>query len=178
MVVIHGIYRWRPRRVGFRNDYCRACSAERLSVQLRTFDVLHLYWIPLIPLGFWKRWRCSACGSNPHASPRTRRGFKVAGAVTLGLIALLSWAIPIEPGDEAWVWGMRIGLSTAAIAATAAAFRHTPEPRLQEMLDRVRPFEGWSCPLCGGQLMNLPGWHCTVCEAEHKPLRKEIGSTI
>ncbi|HEX2645352.1 MAG TPA: hypothetical protein VHU81_20305 [Thermoanaerobaculia bacterium] len=176
MIVIHGIYNWRPRQVAFRNDFCRTCAGPRLAVQLRTFDVLHLYWIPLIPLGFWKRWHCALCGRDPHSATRTRRGFKVAGAIVLGLMAFALWALPVEPPDEAWIWGMRIGLSLAALAATIASLKHTPEPQLQEALDRVRPFEGWICPLCGGELSNIPGWHCPACGVEHKPLGRESRS--
>ena len=51
MILIHGVYHWRPTPVAFRNDYCIPCRAERTSIQVRTIDVLHLFWVPLLPLG-------------------------------------------------------------------------------------------------------------------------------
>jgi hypothetical protein len=67
-----------PRRVAFRNDYCMACNAPRRAVQIRTLDVIHLYFIPLLPLGLWKRWCCCTCGMNPHQLHLTRRLIKTA----------------------------------------------------------------------------------------------------
>lgn len=171
MLIIHGIYHWKPRRTAFRNDHCRACAAKRLSVLVRTFDVLHLYWIPILPLGFWSRWHCTICGSDPHAVTRTRRGFKIAGAITLVLLAFISWAVQWEPIRDIWPWLLRIGLSLGALAATYSVFRHRPEPQLEAMLAGVQPFEGWTCPLCGGEMLNVPEWHCVACKAEHRPLR-------
>jgi len=52
MLIINGIYRFRPKHVAFPNDYCLSCSQPRRSVQIRTFDTLHIFWIPILPLGF------------------------------------------------------------------------------------------------------------------------------
>lgn len=137
---------------------------------IRTLDVLHIYWIPFLPVGFWSRWYCTSCGSRPHFATRTRRGFKVAGALALGFMAFLAWVVPIEPGEETWMWGMRAGLSLATAVAAVSAFRHPQEPRFREVLAGVKPFAGWTCPLCGGALQSVPSWHCTACGAEHRPL--------
>jgi hypothetical protein len=177
MLLIHGVYHWKARRVGFRNDYCRFCAAERLAALVRTLDVLHLFWVPLIPLGVWSRWHCTVCGSRPHESPRTRRGFKVAGAVVLAVMGLLMWAVPVEEIEEPWaIWALRFALPVATVAAARSAARHRREPRLAELLARVSPFAGWVCPLCGGQLLDIPRSHCTACRAEHRPLRIEAAA--
>ena len=172
MLIIHGTYHWRPRRTAFRNDYCRSCDAERLSVLIRTFDALHIFWIPVLPLGFWSRWFCTVCGSRPHAAVRTRRGFKIAGLVTVALIALGLWTVPIQEfGDDAWiVWMVRIGLLLAAAALVVWIVRQPREPSFNQRLAAVKPIEGWTCPFCGGQLLNLPTWHCPSCRVEHRPL--------
>lgn len=172
MLIIHGIYHWKPRRIAFRRDYCRSCEAERLSTLVRTFDVLHVFWIPVLPIGVWSRWFCTHCGERPHAATRTRRGFKIAGILAMALMTLASWAVPVDvPKEDAWlVWVMRIGFPLALVGLAVSAFRQPPEPRLKMHLAAVRPFEGWSCPLCGGHLLNIPEWHCVSCGAEHRPL--------
>jgi rubrerythrin len=68
------------------------------------------------------------------------------------------------------LWSLRLGLPLATAFAIRAAVRHRPEPDFKRRLEQVRPFEGWRCPLCGGQLINLPRWHCLSCGAEHRPL--------
>ncbi|HXU34417.1 MAG TPA: hypothetical protein VN851_27905 [Thermoanaerobaculia bacterium] len=172
MLIIHGTYHWKPKRIAFRNDYCRKCEAERLSVLVRTIDVLHVFWIPILPLGVWSRWFCRTCGGRPHEVTRTRRGFKIAGAVILALMSAVTWVpMPDAKDDMAMIWALRIGLPLATALAIRSAVRHRPEPDFKRRLAEVRPFEGWQCPLCGGQLMNLPKWHCLNCGAEHRPLR-------
>ena len=69
MVIIHGVYHWSPKQVEFRNDYCLSCSAQRRAIRVRTFDVAHLFWIPILPLGFWKRWkRCPRFATHSVAN--------------------------------------------------------------------------------------------------------------
>jgi hypothetical protein len=173
VLVIHGVYHWRPRRIAFRNDYCRHCAAPRLAVQVRTFDVLHLFWLPLLPLGLWRRWRCSICGLDPHARTRTRRGFKVAGAVILALISVAAWVAPSETEpDQAVLWGMRLVTPLLLGLAIRSILGHRPEPALEGLLAGVVPFEGHACPLCGGELLSLPRLHCVRCGAERANARE------
>lgn len=79
---IMGVYRFRPRIVGFRNDFCLSCRSQRRGIQVRTFNVVALKAIPLIPVGFWKHWQCASCARDPGYNPRSRRTF----AITLALL--------------------------------------------------------------------------------------------
>ena len=176
VLIIHGTYHWKPRRIAFRNDYCRKCEAERTSVLVRTIDVVHLFWIPILPLGVWSRWFCRHCGGRPHQAARTSRGFKIAGAAILALGSIGIWSpMPAATGgdssDVAILWALRLGLPLLTVLAIRWAVRHRPEPDFKRRLEQVRPFEGWQCPLCGGQLTSLPQGHCLNCGAEHRPLR-------
>lgn len=36
VLIIHGMYRFRPKRIAFRNDYCLSCAQLQRSVQIRT----------------------------------------------------------------------------------------------------------------------------------------------
>jgi hypothetical protein len=56
MILVHGFYRFKPKRVAFRNDFCLACAKAVRAFQVRTFDVLHVFWIPLLPV--WHRPKC------------------------------------------------------------------------------------------------------------------------
>src|SRR4029079_9584291 len=96
MILIHGLYRWSPKRVAFRNDFCLKCAQPRRAVQIRTLNAVHLFWIPILPLGLWKRWLCTVCGSNPHEYPGTRRPFKWIGLILLTVLGLVSWLEPIQ----------------------------------------------------------------------------------
>ena len=167
MLVIHGRYFLARRILAFRNDYCLACAAPRLALRHRTFDVLHVFWIPLLPLGFWKRWHCSSCGQDPHAQVRTSRAVKWIGVGLLAFFGVVGWLAPIKPGDEVVTWFMRIGLPLGALWAGWATARSVEPESLKERLAAVRPHDDPSCPLCGNGLVLLDAtWRCTKCGVE------------
>src|SRR5258708_1790660 len=100
MFFVHGQYHFRPKRTAFRNDFCLFCEKPRRAIQVRTLDVWHFFWIPLIPLGLWKRWHCTACGHSPAFNPRNRRRFIGTLAALAAAFAGVFWLIPVEQGLE------------------------------------------------------------------------------
>lgn len=171
MVLVHGIYRWRPVRVAFRNDYCRRCQQGTLSVRIRTFDVLHLFWVPVLPLGVWSRWHCARCGYDPRATGRTRRGFKIAVVLLLAAFNVAVWLTPQGTASDLEVWLWRGALLVLLALAVRWVAAHKPEPNARANLALMPPYEGWDCPLCGAQLLRVStSARCPSCKAEHQPL--------
>ena len=164
-----GLYHLARQRIGYRNDYCLSCAAPRLSVCLRSFDVLHLWFVPILPLGYWKRWRCATCESNPHARITTRRSLRWAGTAVLAFIALAGWMTLLEPtGNRTWFdWALRVGSTVGVVFALRAALYPPPEPNLAGLLAAVPPNLDPHCPLCRAPVVAaLPRWRCTGCRAE------------
>jgi hypothetical protein len=171
VLIIHGVYHWSPQRLAFRRDYCRRCEAGTLAVLVRTIDVLHVFWLPILPLGVWSRWLCVRCGEKPHAAARTRLGFKVALVVLLVLFNLAAWLTPTGTSPALEVWLTRAVTLLLLVVAVGWAVRHRPEASLAERLATVSPYDGWECPLCGAQLLQVPPLvQCPSCKAEHRPL--------
>jgi hypothetical protein len=164
MHIIAGVYHYRPRRLAFRNDYCLACGRPGRSVQSRTFDVLHIFWIPLLPLGLWKRWLCAACGREPHLYPGTRRSFKWAGLVVVLFFSAAFWAIPVDPDFFAGSWVIRIAGPLGAILILAHLLRTPRDPSLRQLLSTVPPASDTACPFCGVTLLiSSTGCACPLC---------------
>jgi hypothetical protein len=164
MLIVHGIYRWWPKRLAFRNDYCLRCGGPRRSVQIRTFDVWHIFWIPILPLGFWKRWFCTTCGRQPHASRKTRRPFKWAGLFVLLFFAAVSWAVPLTPDVAVWMWVVRLGSPVAAAALLIHLLKTKKDPSMKERLEGIPRATDTVCPFCGSQLLTLASsCSCPVC---------------
>src|SRR5882672_11632343 len=115
MFIIRGAYHFWPKRVAFRDDYCLTCRAPRRAVAMRTFDVGHVYWVPILPVGFWKHWQCSTCGSDPHKNPKMRRSFKWAGFICLVAVSVIFWSTPFTAEDAGIAWGVRIAAPLLAI---------------------------------------------------------------
>jgi hypothetical protein len=169
MFIIHGVYRWWPKRVAFRNDYCRSCEAPRRAIATRTFDVGHIFWVPLIPVGFWKHWSCATCRRDPHAATKTRRIFKWIGLVCLILLAIMFWTLP-DPdiGVAGVAWALRI-LSTGGAIALLIHLIVTPkDAKLRDLLTAIPPASDSICPFCATPLMaGIDGgrWTCPNCGA-------------
>lgn len=170
MIVIHGVYHVAHQMVAYRNDYCRTCDAPRLAFQHRTFDILHVFWVPVLPLGLWSRWRCSACNTHPHQRVRTNRGMMWAGVMCLLLFTVAFWEV--DPGqDAAFTWSMRVAAPLGTVLAVRAALKATPDVDLKERLRLVEPIMAASCPVCHVGLMPAePWWRCPRCRIERRAL--------
>jgi hypothetical protein len=155
MLIVQGVYSFRPKRLRFRNDYCLSCAQPRRSVQVRTFDMWHFFWIPILPLGIRKRWRCTVCGREAHVGAATRRAFKWAALALLVFFAAVFWVEPVDPGFIAGTWIFRIGGTVGALLVLAHLVRTPKEPSLKEKLAGIPPASDTVCPFCGTQLLML-----------------------
>jgi hypothetical protein len=170
MFIIYGMYRWARQRVGYRNDFCLTCEDQRVAEQHRTFDCGHVFFIPLLPLGYRKRWHCSMCGNNPHERVRTSRTLLILFAVIVGLFTGLMWfggAVP--PEEAALIWGMRIGFTLAFLGLVYWIRRSKPTVGLKERLDQVPPLPRDVCLYCRGLLD--PDARCTPCGVQRHQVR-------
>ena len=153
MLLIHGTYHFRPKRIAFRNDYCLPCARPRRAVQIRTFDAEHIFWIPLVPIGFRNRWYCTVCERQTDVSGRTRRGFIWAGLLILVMFCAAGWAAPMEAGSEVPIWLLRIGAPIGAALVLVHLFRTRGEPSRKEQLANIPPATDMVCPFCGVDMM-------------------------
>jgi hypothetical protein len=160
MLIVHGSYRFAPRLVAYRNDWCNHCDRPTLAQQWRSFYVGHLYWIPCIPLGFHKTWRCVTCGNDPRARVRTSSGIIIAGLIAFLLVFVISLFAPNSGKEAAMVWGMRCG--SAGLAVVFALWLWS---RMRELPPEkhVEPLRNDRCLLCGGRMTDHPNWHCMEC---------------
>jgi len=164
MVIIYGVYRWKPKRGAFRNDYCLRCNAPRRAVQIRTFRVGHIFWIPLIPAGFWKDWSCTVCGRDPHKIGKTRRGFRWVGLFILLLFTALFWVMPFDLEIGTMTWIIRVAAPVGAVLTLTHLLRTSPEPSLASRLAMIPPASDTACPFCGTQLLILASQcSCPTC---------------
>jgi hypothetical protein len=164
MFIKVGVYRFHPKRIAFRNDYCLSCRQARRSVQIRSFDVMHIFWIPLLPLGFWKHWICTACGRRPDVNVKTRRSFKWAGLFILLLLAVTFWVGPIPPDFTAGSWAIRIAAPLGAILLLVHLLRSSKDPSRKERLAAIPSATDTVCPFCGSNLLCLASQcSCPAC---------------
>jgi ribosomal protein S27AE len=173
MLLIHGRYFWGRTLLAFRNDYCLTCKAPRLAYLHRTFDVFHIFWIPVLPLGFWKRWHCGTCGNNPHARVTTSVALKWVGVVLLALFAAVTWVPDVQRDipDPILRLALRLGMIAAVLIAAWLAARSRPPENLREKLRGIQANRDGTCPRCGTALtVGSPWYRCGKCGLERQAL--------
>jgi hypothetical protein len=165
MLIIRGAYHLWPKRVGFRNDYCVNCRAPRRAVAVRTFDVGHIWGVPLFPVGFWRHWQCAECGGKPHRSFRFRRRILWAGMTTMISLSILFWRVPADSDFAIGAWICRIAAPVGAIFLAVQLMRLMRRPSLRKSLSTVQPAADTVCPFCTKPLITGFGtrWSCPGC---------------
>ena len=109
MFVVFGTYNWSARLVAFRRDLCAHCQRETLSLGMRTLDFFHVFWIPILPLGRWTRWRCADCGNDPAQTTAVRRPYRLLLWILVAVMALAFVSVAEVDGDYAIpVWMGRV----------------------------------------------------------------------
>jgi hypothetical protein len=164
MLLIHGSYHFWPKRVAFRNDYCLSCDGPRRAIAVRTFDVGHIFWIPILPVGFWRHWVCSACNRNPHISPRIGRSIKWAGVYCFVAVSVIFWVVPPDPEFALGTWFCRVAAPAGAIVLLVRILRAL-KPPLKKRLATIPPASDTVCPFCRMPLATGAGqrWSCPAC---------------
>jgi len=164
MLIVHGLYTFKAKRMAFRNDFCLYCNQLRRSQLIRTLDFVHVFWIPLIPLGFRKRWHCTTCGRDPHRHPKTRRPFIWMALFGSALLALMSCLIPVETGQAFIIWAVRVAAILGTAFLIAYLIRVPKDPSMKERMASVPPAADILCPFCGTQMQVLSGTcSCPKC---------------
>jgi hypothetical protein len=163
MIFIHGVYHFKPTRVAFRNDYCLTCEAPRRSVQVRTLDVIHLYGIPLVPLGFWKRWRCGTCHARPHVNRKIRRPFQWLGAIACTTLSLIVWLEPPPNDFVVGAWLVRLLCPAGAFLLFRYIATKPTDRSLTQKLATIEASTDTMCPFCATPMMVGAGVFCPLC---------------
>ncbi len=160
MIVVHGVYRLASKQVGYRSDWCNHCKSRVIAWQWRSFYLGHLYWIPILPLGFYKVWLCPFCGKNPRERVRTSLAIIVAGLLLFVLMFVALLFAPNEGKEAPTFWVMRF-----LFGGLAAVFSAWLIYRLQEQTPQrvVEPLRNDRCIACGGRMTDHPQWHCVEC---------------
>lgn len=172
---LEGVGSYKPLIVKYRNDFCVSCDAPRRAHLVRSFKAYQLYYIPIVPLGFWREWQCSECGRDPHVYSQAMRRSRWGIVLVAGFFALAGVVSSFEKQDSfATVWLMRLGLPAAFFTLLWFVLRKKPDRALREKLKEVVPDRDNTCALCSGPLILDHGWRCSQCGAE----RMEVGLTL
>ena len=171
MLVVFGYRFFGGKPVAFRNDYCLTCGTPRLSYQIRAFLCLQLFWLPVVPLGFYKTWRCESCGQRPHRGTKTSSRFmRWLVVLFIAVVGAVMWDSPIEEQSAVLMWGMRVAMPLALVPAIWLALRTPAEPQLAALLPAIPRSVATQCPRCSGKIAGYTPYACAGCGIERRNL--------
>jgi hypothetical protein len=160
MIIIFGNYKIASKITAYRSDWCNHCEKAVVANQVRRFYLGHIFWIPLIPLGFHKTWICKECGENPRDRTQTSIGLLVIAAITFGIMGVFTLFAPYVGRDAGIGWIMRfifIGATIGLIYWIKYRIRDIP------MTKDVPALNNDKCLMCSGPMKDIPNHHCLDC---------------
>ena len=101
MIIIHGIYKIFRRKIAYKNVLCNHCNEIKHSEQLRALYFMHLYFIPLLPLGSYKYWECGKCKNDPHARTKESKWMLWFGVVVFSIMLFATFFAGNIPKEDA-----------------------------------------------------------------------------
>jgi len=151
MLFIFGTHLFGLRRYAYKYMMCGNCGTPRLFIQTRGFAWGHLFWIPLVPLGYQYSWHCAACAKENNTMP-TSFGIKLILLITLFfvfyMLTLGEWATNLGESVIWWQLGVGILLSWS-IYETFNHFKKKEKNKYKYMLPLP---DSEYCSVCDGEL--------------------------
>lgn len=181
MLLIHGHYKFFRRRAAVRNVWCTVCKQPRLAVGFRSLLVIHLFWIPVLPVARVTDWVCAGCGNDPKANLTARPSAMRWPLVIAGLLMVAGlWVLaetfinrrdPLGGQDTSVADGFASGVTLLIMGGifgfmARRQLRRTATLGFDDGKTEVAPLSGDNCPLCGVLMLTRDNPRCEACQVE------------
>jgi hypothetical protein len=170
LIILQGVYSLGKKIVAYRNDVCLTCAGPRRIYGLRSFRIYHIFFLPLIPLGFGRIWRCSVCSLDPKLNTGAEMVWAWAWCILFGIMSITGWLDAQSHPRSVWsilvaIWLVFLFLLWRAVNITRR-FRSIPVFRLEDELRALKQADEKACPFCGTMYMNGDRVSCPHCGVE------------
>ena len=164
MILLGGVYKFSPKQTGFRNDHCNHCKAQHMAEQTRTLNVVHFFFVPLVPLGHSHVWRCSVCGNDPRERTKESPTLLIIGMLLFGFVGLVGLAASVfGPKDRLMMLSVGGGMLMASLLCWFVLKLQQGDKDGTD--EAVAPNRDTECPFCNGEIADGPMAQCVVCGA-------------
>jgi len=181
MLLLHGHYKFFRRRAAVRNAWCTVCKQPRLAVGMRSLVVIHLFYIPVLPVARVTDWFCATCDNDVRANITSRPGILRWGLVLAGVLlvaglwvlayALLTGEDALTAKNSRTAEGVASGVTLMVMGGIWGWVSFRQHRRIRALgfddgTTPVAPLAGDRCPLCG-DLVLIPGNpRCERCQVD------------
>lgn len=160
-MIFAGTYYFGRKRVSCRNAFCSVCHGPRFFEGRRSIVVLHLMFIPILPIGFKTRYFCTSCDID-LGSQRPSRPLILSAGVVAGCIFTAVGAYGLFLGQELWVFLVGF-LFTAWLIWLLRQKRYATFKMNQSL---VEPLDARNCPYCQRPLLPSAKPNCPDCRVK------------
>lgn len=164
-MIFSGTYYFGKKRVACRNAFCATCGAPRFFEGRRSLVVIHLMFVPLLPIGTKIRYFCESCSNEIDAERPSRPLFLVAGAFFGTVIAFV--------GVMNLIYGPELGVGIGCIVFGAVfsggliwMLRRSEYAAYDTGRASVQPLAGDVCPYCERSLLPSLKPRCYDCRVD------------
>jgi hypothetical protein len=163
--MVHGTYYFGRKRVSCRNAYCTTCRAPRFAEGLKSVVVLHLCFIPILPVATAIRWFCKSCGNEIDARRPSRPWILVVGAMFGLLMTFVGVMVLIDGHNRESALGCLI-FGPLMVIGLIYMIRKQDYRGYVGSQENVPPLKGDRCPFCEAPLLAAVTPHCHACNVD------------
>ena len=161
--MIHGgTYHFGRWRVACRNAYCTTCRAPRFAEGFKSLVVLHISFIPLLPIAITTRWFCSVCRKQIDARRPSRPWILVAG-VLMGLLITVAGVFLLVHGERKESPWASLVLGPLIVVVLVYMLRKQDYTGYVVGRELVTPLSADWCPYCKSPLPPAATPRCPSC---------------
>ena len=163
--MIHGTYLFGRKRVACRNAYCTNCKAARFAEGFRSLVVLHLCFIPVLPIATRVRWFCTSCQKEIDAR-RPSRPWILGAGVFCGFVITFLGVVLLLDGNEKETWLGCIIFGPLMVAGLIYMLRKQAYRSYVVAQEVVPPLLGDHCPYCRQPVFSGVTPRCHTCRVD------------
>lgn len=164
MFLIFGTHFFGLRNYAYKFMYCNHCKMPRLFIQTRAFAWGHIFWIPLIPLGYKYNWYCASCAKDDNAVPTSFGSKLVLLIALLTAFYFVTFGKLVDSLGESTIW-WQIGVGILVMWSLYTVVYHF-KTKEKNKYKYILPLEDKEfCAICDGELVisNKKQLQCKDC---------------
>jgi hypothetical protein len=167
---LFGVYKLAPKQIAYRQDYCIHCQCNRVAFLDRYWGILHIVFVPILPLGRVRSWRCSSCNLHPRLKAIPLDAWRVILAfVAFVPMTFAFWCMTPEPDTAETIWLCRGLLSVGVIWLAWWISGQMRAPGWVKQRAKEAGLVSTNiCIRCGSGMVSTEPAHCPACGLERR----------
>jgi Protein of unknown function (DUF4240) len=163
--MLHGTYYFGRKRVACCNAYCTTCRGARFAEGRRSLVVLHVFFVPFLPVATVVRWFCSRCKKEIDAKRPSRPWILTAGMLFGLFMTFAGVMVMVDGSEKETALGMLV-FGPLMVIGLIYMIRKQDYRGYVASREKVPPLAGDHCPYCQAPVFPAETPHCHACKVD------------